>query len=70
MTDTGPNGVATHAVTLTGFHSDRGTQNHIPTFTTMLFIDGAVRTSNMLMARETRERADSATRPGALLRTQ
>jgi hypothetical protein len=49
-----------YAVTLTGFHAARGTQNHVPTFTTILSIGGAVRVANMFTNLESRLRADVA----------
>lgn len=70
VTDTGPNVVMIQAVTLTGRHNCRGTQNQVPTVTTMLSSDGAVRNAIMFTSRDTRERDDSATRPGDELRTQ
>ncbi len=70
VTDTGPYVVMIHAVTLTGRHSCRGTQNHVPTVTTILSRDGAVRNAIMFTNRDTRDRVDSATRPGDVLRTQ
>jgi hypothetical protein len=64
VTETGPYVVMIHAVTLTGLHNCRGTQNHVPTVTTMLSRDGAVRNAIMFTNRDTRDRVDSATRPG------
>lgn len=66
----GPAGVATHAVARTGFHTDRGTQNHISEFTITSSADGAVRTNNILMARDTCELADRTIFCGASLRIQ
>lgn len=70
VTEMGPYVVMIHAVTLTGRHNCRGTQNHVPTVTTMLSRDGAVRKAIMFTSREIRDCDDSATRPGDESRTQ
>jgi hypothetical protein len=53
VTEIGPADVGMYAVTLTDFHTARGTQNHVPTLTTILFEGGAVFRSNMLTSRDT-----------------
>jgi hypothetical protein len=53
VTVIGPAEVGMYAVTLTVFHTDRGTQNHVPTLTTILFDGGAVLINNMLTSRDT-----------------
>jgi hypothetical protein len=53
VTEIGPTEVGIYAVTLTDFHIARGTQNHVPTLTTILFDGGAVLMSNMLTRRDT-----------------
>ena len=53
MTVIGPAEVGIYAVTLTDFHTDRGTQNHVPTLTTILFDGGAVLINNMFTSRDT-----------------
>jgi hypothetical protein len=53
VTDIGPTDVGMYAVTLTGFHTARGTQNHVPTLTTILFDGGAVLINNILTSRDT-----------------
>ena len=70
VTEIGPAGVDTHAVARTGFQTERGTQNHISEFTTTSLVEGAVRTNNILMARETLELAESTIFCGASFRTQ
>ena len=58
----GPADVGMYAVTLMGFQILRGTQNHVPTFTTILSAGGAVFASNMFTNRDTRFLACSAIR--------
>ena len=53
VTDIGPTDVGMYAVTLTDFHTVRGTQNHVPTLTTILFDGGAVLINNILTSRDT-----------------
>jgi hypothetical protein len=53
VTEMGPTDVGMYAVTLTDFHTVRGTQNQVPTLTTILFDGGAVLMSNILTRRET-----------------
>jgi hypothetical protein len=53
VTVIGPAEVGIYAVTLTDFHTDRGTQNHVPTLTTILFDGGAVLINNMFTSRDT-----------------
>jgi hypothetical protein len=53
VTEMGPTDVGMYAVTLTDFHTARGTQNHVPTLTTILLEGGAVLISNMLTSRDT-----------------
>jgi hypothetical protein len=53
VTDIGPTDVGMYAVTLTDFHIARGTQNHVPTLTTILFEGGAVLINNILTRRDT-----------------
>ena len=53
VTEMGPTDVGMYAVTLIGFHTARGTQNHVPTLTTILFEGGAVLINNILTSRET-----------------
>jgi hypothetical protein len=50
----GPADVGIYAVTLTGFQMARGTQNHVPTFTTILSGGGAVFVRSMFTSFETR----------------
>ena len=50
----GPADVGMYAVTLMGFHAVRGTQNHVPTFTTILSAGGAVFVSNIFTNLDTR----------------
>jgi hypothetical protein len=53
VTEIGPTDVGMYDVTLTGFHTARGTQNHVPTLTTILFDGGAVLINNILTSRDT-----------------
>jgi len=53
VTEIVPTDVGMKAVTLTGFHTARGTQNHVPTLTTILFDGGAVLINNILTSRDT-----------------
>jgi hypothetical protein len=53
VTEIGPADVGMYAVTLIGFHTERGTQNHVPTLTTILFDGGAVLINNILTSRDT-----------------
>ena len=60
VTETAPTSNGMYAVSFTGFHAARGTQNHVPTLTTILSIGGAVRVANMFTNLESRLRADVA----------
>jgi hypothetical protein len=62
VTEIGPTDVGMYAVTLIGFHTERGTQNHVPTLTTILFEGGAVLINNMFTSRDTLFSACCATR--------
>jgi hypothetical protein len=62
VTVIGPTEVGMYAVTLTDFHTARGTQNHVPTLTTILFEGGAVLINNILTSRDTLLSACCATR--------
>jgi hypothetical protein len=53
VTEIGPADVGMYAVTLIGFHTARGTQNHVPMLTTILFDGGAVLINNILTSRDT-----------------
>jgi hypothetical protein len=53
VTVIGPTEVGMYAVTLTDFHTARGTQNHVPTLTTILFDGGAVLINNIFTRRVT-----------------
>ena len=68
VTETGPPGVCIHAVTLMGFHTARGSQNHVLTPTTIRSEAGAVRNNNDGTNRETLLPADCATRVGVSVR--
>jgi hypothetical protein len=70
VTEIGPAWVGIHAVTLTGFHAVRGTQNQVPTCTTILSLGGAVRRANAFTNRETLDWLDSAMRRVVSLRIQ
>ena len=65
-----PTDVGMKAVMLTGFQIASGTQNHVPTLTTILSIGGAVLVRSMLTNRETFCDADSAARGAASFRNQ
>ena len=62
VTVIGPTEVGMYAVTLTDFHTARGTQNQVPTLTTILFDGGAVLINNILTSRDTLLSACCATR--------